>query len=367
MHTMITALRSLFIAIIVSALALVVGIVTAGLLCSDGGCASARGLTEILGYDGRPLSIEKTALELGAALFALGLFITLIPRETPKILASIFSLLLIGDGFLMALAPPEPDPEPAEVPAPRVLPAPVGEPEACPDGEFRQDDVCVPCFVEVQRAVAPDVTAIPVLTDAYWVYASERQVHRDDTNIAPIDMVEELDAAVGLCDAPAIVVFGSASSDGERQRNRLRAKTRGENLAEAAEAVCGNDLETYVVSIGQSRHEDDLDEDRPVSIVQIFPAQGDDLTEEMILREIGHKLAEDADAVPLLAHRDRFPGPWVLGNGEPVSIDVAPRPMRSQRVLAPGAPESCTKPVDQQAWGEAASAGDEGLDERAAL
>lgn len=352
--------RGLVIAVVLAVFALFAGVIAAGVLCGDGGCAAARGIADALGGDGAPFTISGTPMEIGAALLTFGLIVTLLPREPVIPLTVIFAVLLLADGFLMALKPPSSvsrpevaqiEEEPAVIPdpstaLPRTTPAPQRaasqeSTDRCPSGQFRDDGACVPCEIEQQTAADPALQFVPVNTRAHWVYASDRLVSRRGAKVSPVDLMRELARDRALCDAPGLLVFGSASSDGERDRNKRRAARRAQALAKAASSVCGESVQTFALSLGQSRARQDVEEDRPVSIIKVYPLTDAEITGETILRELGYELAEGDAAVPLLSRRDRFPEPWTDDEGGRADLSLEPRPQVTEIVEAFGAPASC--------------------------
>ncbi|MEM9839979.1 MAG: hypothetical protein AAF830_12615 [Pseudomonadota bacterium] len=367
-------IRGIVIALVLIAFALVAGVVAGGVLCGEGTCAVPLRFAEALGIDGEPFTITGTAMEYGVVLLALGLIITMLPREPAVPLAALFVLLIGADGFLMTLKPaetPQPaieteaparaEPDPVVRPAPQVQrdePAPRVQPslsrdetlpEPCPEGAFFDGQECAPCTVEMTSEEPAQLQFEPIDTDAYWVYASHDRVSWRGANVPVTYLVEQLDEQGMLCDAPAVLVFGSASSDGDRDRNKRRAARRADGLAAAVARVCGNGVKTFALSLGQSRNATDVEEDRPVSIVQVFPREDAEPTGSLILEELGYELAEGDAAVPLLSRRDRFPEPWVDEDGSAADLKLEARPQVTEVVEALGAPAMCGVPTEEGA------------------
>ncbi|NRA30572.1 MAG: hypothetical protein HRU11_09950 [Parvularculaceae bacterium] len=367
MDTLVDIAKAVVIAVLLGLVMLLLGILGAGVLCSaEGSCQIAHGLAEALGGDGKPFSINGTALELIALLLATGLAISLVPKPPVRWLAGVFMVLLVADGALMALKPAvpasvEPAPESVDVPDPvqeTLSPAPLVQLPACEAGTFRAEgstDPCIPCSREVTVAAPATVSLVPLRTGAHWVYASDALVSAGEGDISVGAFMTSLGETTGLCDAPALLVFGSASSDGPPERNRRRSRSRADKLASAVAETCGSNVQTFAISLGQSQHDSDDEADRPVAITQVFPLSDDPLTARAILDELGYALAEQGASFPLLARRDRFPDPWVSPDGEDTRLDALPRPQVMEVVPAPGAPTSCAVP------------GAAGLDETAML
>ncbi|MEM0930741.1 MAG: hypothetical protein AAGI89_15755, partial [Pseudomonadota bacterium] len=281
-----------------------------------------------------------------------GLFIVLTPRDPVSILAFIFALLIGVLGFLLglprsALVEPEvetivvPEPIPEEV-APVVDPIPEMPPDpVCAAGEFYDGVACMPCEKTTLEQAKASLSFEAVETRAYWTYARAGMVSVDGQNITTKSFVADLAMDEGLCDAPAILVLGSASSDGERARNEKRAQDRANNLADAVRAACGDDANVMAISLGQSEAEVDAAVDRSVTIVKLNPAAGAALTPELLYSELGHALASGEPSSPLIERRPVFTKPWIGAKGEALSIEVKSRPMVRTSSLVAGAPDSC--------------------------
>ncbi|MEM1409463.1 MAG: hypothetical protein AAGG79_01810 [Pseudomonadota bacterium] len=357
--------RNVIAALLGAVVVLAIGSIAGYTVCGEGSCQSAKDFVDLIGWDGQAFSLDGTTLELIAALLIFGFTVTMAPRDPVRLLAGIFTVLMAGNGFLMALSPNAKADEPTEVEMADEQPAielpPIPEPEplpafdmqdedtaACPPGMFREDegpgDPCVPCEIE-RRVPAPQTVALtPIRTDAHWVYASDRDVAAAGRSVGVGAFVKRLAAQSELCEAPAIVVLGSASSDGDRQRNRRRARSRAASLAQAVKGACGGNVEVVALSLGQSRHRVDEPADRPIALLQAFPRQDADVTTEAILSELSFAMAEDAADLPLLDRHARFPDPWTDGAGARADISETDRPRVIEVVPAPGAPSSCTQP-----------------------
>jgi len=342
------------------------GVLSAGFICgAEDSCSAARSLADVIGWDSRPFQVTGTALEFMAALLGLGLAVTMMPRQPVRWLGAVFMALMAGDGFLMALEPAptpvveaeKPTPLPEEIPD--ELLAEETQRPACRSGTFRPETSsaidCLPCTVEQQSTKPAALSLIPMRTEAHWVYASDQRVETSTGSMTTAALVQGLADEQGLCDAPAILVFGSASSDGPADRNRRRARSRADRLASAVAEVCGSGVATYALSLGQSQHDEDDEADRPVSLTQVYPLGDAPVSGELVLQELGYALAEQEEAFPLLARRNRFPQPWTAGDDDPAQLDAVARPQVTEVVRDPQAPASCTL------------GGAEGLDEMALL
>ncbi|MEO0699726.1 MAG: hypothetical protein AAFY81_08410 [Pseudomonadota bacterium] len=292
---------------------------------------------------------------LGGILF-FGLFIVLTPRDPVTILAFIFAILIGFIGFLLglprsALVEPtsdpmvEPEPIPEEV-LPEIIPEADPLPElppepTCQSGEFYNGVACMPCEETKLETAKASLAFEAVETRAYWTYARAGMVNVDGKNIATTSFVADLAVDEQLCDAPAVLVLGSASSDGERARNEKRAQDRANNLADAVRAACGADANVISMSLGQSEAQVDAAVDRSVTIVKLNPVDGAAVTPELLYSELGHALANGEPSSPLIERRPVFTKPWIGAKGEALSIEVKRRPMVRSVSLAKGAPDSC--------------------------
>lgn len=352
MNTLVDIAKAVVMALLLGLLMLVIGILGAGVLCdADGSCRTALAFAQALGGDGKPFSISGTPLEYLALLLLGGLAVSLVPQPPVRWFAGLFMTLLVADGALMALQPPSSDGSntaPAQITEPTdqeaAPPAPLVQLPACAVGTFRPEgslDPCVPCAREVTVQAPATLSLVPLNTGAHWVYASDSLVTTGEGEVAIGAFVASLAQTSGLCNAPGVLVFGSASSDGPPERNRRRSRTRADKLAFAVANACGDGIQTFAVSLGQSQHESDEDGDRPVAITQVFPLLDDPLSAPVLLKELGYALAEQEKAFPLLARRDRFPGPWASPDGWDSPVDARPRPQVLDIVETPGAPTSC--------------------------
>lgn len=344
--------RGLIWAVLITAVAALVGAVAAVFGCEGGGCQTFVPFAELMMEPAPGLNGSvPTVVVLGGILF-FGLFIVLTPRDPVSILAFIFALLIGVLGFLLglprsALVEPEvetivvPEPIPEEV-APVVDPIPEMPPDpVCAAGEFYDGVACMPCEKTTLEQAKASLSFEAVETRAYWTYARAGMVSVDGQNITTKSFVADLAMDEGLCDAPAILVLGSASSDGERARNEKRAQDRANNLADAVRAACGDDANVMAISLGQSEAEVDAAVDRSVTIVKLNPAAGAALTPELLYSELGHALASGEPSSPLIERRPVFTKPWIGAKGEALSIEVKSRPMVRTSSLVAGAPDSC--------------------------
>ncbi|MEM7741667.1 MAG: hypothetical protein AAF225_12805, partial [Pseudomonadota bacterium] len=239
----------------------------------------------------------------------------------------------------------EPDPVPEEV-----LPDPVPEADLLPElppepicqsDEFYDGVVCTPCEETKLEAAKASLAFEAIETRAYWTYARAGMVNVDGKNIATTSFVADLAIDAELCEAPAVLVLGSASSDGERARNEKRAQDRANNLADAVRSACGDETNVISMSLGQSEADVDAAVDRSVTIVKLNPLAGEPVTPELLYSELGHALANGEPSSPLIERRPVFTKPWIGAKGEALSIDVKRRPLISRVSLVKDAPDSC--------------------------
>lgn len=345
--------RGLIWAVLITAVAALVGAVAAVFGCEGGGCQAFVPASELMlepapGLEG----LLPTAAVLGGILF-LGLFIVLTPRDPLSILAFIFALLIGFLGFLLGLPrsalveptldpimEPEPVPEETMPPVVDAIPDLPDEP-VCEAGEFYDGVACTPCEKTTLEQAKAAISFEAIETRAYWTYARAGMVNVDGQNTSTTGFVADLAVSEDLCEAPAILVLGSASSDGERERNEKRARDRADNLADAVRAACGDDANVMAMSLGQSEAEVDAAVDRSVTIVKLNPLGGKTLTPELLYSELGHALAAGEPSSPLIERRPVFTKPWIGAKGEALSIEVKNRPLVRQTSLVAGAPSSC--------------------------
>lgn len=344
--------RGLVLAVLVAAVAGITGALGATFLCT-GGCAFAEPAAALVSEPAPALDGSFTmASVLGVILF-LGLVIVLAPREPVTGLAVLFAVLIAALAFLLWLprnAPPVVDDEPSPPPAGDQEPEAAEQPQeeraaqACPAGQFLDDGRCVPCTETIRTTAPPALRFQSARVSAHWRYASESVVELLGTSMPVERYVAELADNEGLCDAPALLVIGSASADGSRERNERRAMTRASRLADAARRVCGDGVDVYALSLGQSQAAVDLDEDRKVSVLKVAFGTASDITGELLIEELGYALGSGEPRDPLLAHRDRFPRPWTGPGGEPTQVRERPRPQVETTITTLGAPETCDLP-----------------------
>ncbi|MEO1656941.1 MAG: hypothetical protein AAFR65_04400 [Pseudomonadota bacterium] len=344
--------RGLIWAILITAVAGLVGAVAAVFGCEDGGCQAFVPFAELMMEPAPGLSGSvPTVAVLGGILF-FGLFIVLTPRDPVSILAFVFAVLIGVLGFLLglprsALVEPALDPivEPEVIPEevlPAVDPVPDMPPEpVCAAGEFYDGVACTPCEKTTLEQAKASLSFEAIETRAYWTYARAGMVNVDGQNVSTTSFVADLAIDENLCDAPAVLVLGSASSDGERVRNEKRARDRANNLADAVRSACGEDANVMAMSLGQSEAEVDAAVDRSVTIVKLNPLGGEALTPELLYSELGHALANGEPSSPLIERRPVFTKPWIGAKGEALSIEVKNRPMVRSTSLVSGAPASC--------------------------
>jgi hypothetical protein len=343
-------LRGLVLAIVIGAGAVVVGGAAALFGCA-GGCSFAEPGAAFMRSEVAFLGGLTMAFALGGFLL-LGLFVALVPRDPVTVLGALFGLGLAAVSFFYFLPPGElvaieevGDPVLPPLPEEEAIgliadPAPL----SCAAGTFEQGGTCAPCTIEQTVPAAASLRFRAVPTGASWVYADRRMVEAGGRELSIDDYTEELAGRTDLCDADALLVYGSASSDGERPVNEARAQARASNLGEAVRAACtgrSSGLTIYALSLGQSEAPMDVPEDRFVSISAIDILTDDQVTADMVLEELSYAVEEGQGVAPILSRRERFPRPWTGPRGTASSFRAVPRPTERTEILAPGAPASC--------------------------
>jgi hypothetical protein len=353
-------LRGFVLAVVLGAGAVIIGGAAALFGCA-GGCAFAEGGARFVDEEVAFLAGLPMAFVLGGFLI-LGLFVSLVPRDPVSVLAALFGIGVALVSFFYFL--PDTDPgldealrsDPVLPPRPQ-LQAQAGDVDdggearltaepalSCPSDSFDLNGGCVPCFVEKTVTAEPRLRFSAVPTEASWVYADRRLVQIDGRELSVDAYLSTLADRTDLCRAEALVVYGSASSDGARPLNEERARARASNLAEAVRAACtgrSSGLVIYALSLGQSEAPSDVPEDRSVSISTIEILTDEEVTADMVLEELSYAVGEGQEVAPILTRRERFPRPWTGPLGTNSSFRAADRPMRTAEVLAPGAPASC--------------------------
>jgi hypothetical protein len=345
-------LRGLVLAVLIGIAALLVGAGAALFGCASG-CSFAEPGAAFMRSELGLFGGLQMAFALGGFLL-LGLLITLVPREPVAVFAGLFALSLAAVSFLYFLPPgSSPLAEEAAAAADPVLPpqpedlgliADPALPERCAEGDFPLGGICTSCTVERTVSAEPKLRFRSIDTGASWVYAERRLVEAGSGEESVDAYIGRLAERLDFCRAEALLVYGSASSDGERPLNEERARARAANLAEAVRKGCtgrSDGLTIYALSLGQSEAPADVPEDRPVSISVIENIGGETLTAELVLDELGHAVAEGQVPASILSRRERFPQPWTGPKGRRDPFEAEPRPTRRVRVLAPSAPASC--------------------------
>lgn len=350
-------LRGLVLALVVGAVVAIVGALASLFGCASG-CSWANPGSDLVSAPAPGLPNVLMAVLLGG-LLTLGLAIVLVPRDSVKGLAAIFALLIGADSFLYWLPRPSIDVEPTPAVANsgtenvvRSQPSEATsepEPIRCRTGSFADGSSCVPCETEEVVAVEPALSFEAIETDAFWQYAKDARVVSAGSGreLTLRQLAENLAQDTAICDARALLVYGSASSDGERDLNVARAQARASNLADAISQACtgrSNGLTIFALSLGQSEATEDVPEDRLVGISAMSAAPGVDFESSVIFDELGYAISEGQLVAPLLDRRDRFPNPWQGPSGTIQGIEVKSRPMRTVISKTPGAPLSCEAP-----------------------
>ncbi|NNU14816.1 hypothetical protein HK107_00585 [Parvularcula sp. ZS-1/3] len=354
-------LRGIVLAVIIAVIAGLGGAMAAKFLCANG-CAWAVPPADLVAQPAPGAGGGLTMAMLFGGLSALGLAIALIPQESVKSLATVFTAAIAFLAFLVWLpraeAEAEPEPEPI-LEEPEVEPDPVAQVASCSTGEFQRAGNCVPCYVTDTVEEPAKLAFESIDTGAYWQYAKDDRVMMSGSGRTVGSAASYLASDTALCSAEALLVYGSASADGSRERNVRRARDRAENLAEAIRRACtgrASGLRIYALSLGQSEAPEDVPEDRALAVSLIQKLDTDaELSGSLILDELGYAVASGGLNAPLIERRERFPRPWAGPNGNSSALDVRARPMTSVRRLADGAPASCT--ADRQ----------QGLDPRTSL
>lgn len=255
---------------------------------------------------------------------------------------------LVGLGFigaLLARAPSPASPPPAEAPA---ADTPTAALPACPDGTFRSGEACAPCTETMSVPEAAGLFFAPMQFEATWKYANDRAIVRGAAGEAPVDdLTIEGNVSPGgqaVCASGAILVVGSASSDGPLARNEARAAARAARLASHVAKSCAKAPPVFALSFGQSRAAADAADDRALTIIGLDTPDGTPVTAALIERELGYVLDSGVHGSALLARHANFPAAgwrWVKGGQGTPTVTIAPRPFSRVDMLRDDAPPSC--------------------------
>ncbi len=362
-------LRGVILAVLFGAVAALVGAVVALVFCTTGACSAAVPVAELITTPTPGLGGAISTAAVLAVLLFLGLFLVLIPDDPVRSLATIFSALIAVLAFLLFLPRPGGVVERADEPVPEEI-ARAGErlpdlrdqrldPEpsegaftepgferseplpACGEGTFFDGEACVPCTTTITADAPPRLTFDPVPTEAHWVYAREDLVELGSREVPLGTFAEGFAEAHRLCQAEALLVFGSASADGGRPRNDLRARNRASRLGDALRRACPSAPPVFALSLGQSEAAEDVAADRPISVVRVASLTADEVSMPVILEELGYVIAAGGPAPDLLSRRSRFPEPWRSSDGGRAALRVKTRPTETVTVPAIDAPASC--------------------------
>lgn len=343
-------LRAVVLALLIGAVSGLIGALIAVFFCAGGACEAAIPAADLITEPTPGLGGAVSTAALLAVLLFLGLVIVFVPRDPVISLGTIFALLVAILGFLLWLPRPSKF-QAAEPAADEPLPAVADEPEVtdplplqCEPGTFENDGACVPCEEPLTAPAAPKVSFTPINTGASFTYARSAMVDVAGVSQSVRSFVATISDEHSICDAEAVLVFGSASSDGLRERNEKRAKDRAENLGAAVKSVCGEGVDVYPVSLGQSEAEVDTPEDRAVTIVKLGQSAPEGITTGTVLEELSYHLSAGSVAVSLLGRGELFPQPWTGPGGEPTEVAAKSRPLATTMVPVPGAPPSCRSP-----------------------
>jgi hypothetical protein len=240
----------------------------------------------------------------------------------------------------------------AELDPPEVTPV-VREPEipTCPAGNYWNGEGCISCRVSETVPAAAELFFSPLRFEAAWRYANDRSyfpLSADERDFQPIgDLVIDGRVAVGgldICASNAILIVGSASSDGPRGRNEERAARRAQRLADQVAASCPSQPEIFALSIGQSVAAEDSAQDRALTVIGLSTPDGAPITRDLIERELGFVLDSQVHGSMLLSRHDYFPQEgwvWTRGGTGRATIAVGPRPFIQEQRLRADAPAAC--------------------------
>lgn len=345
----------------------------------DGACPGLSGLGESLSAPFFVMGDTLSWLLAAAILVGVFLWAAIGLRRYALAFLLLLGLAALGAMISSPLAAPntgadeaptvvtEPDPLPAAddadeatdvdpvVPAPEaqsltLAPEPETPDPSCDDGAFWNGTSCVSCTVTERVPAPPAVTFDPVKFGAAWAYAK-------DSRFVPIsgengvrsidDLVIDGNVAVGakaVCASAAVLVVGSASSDGPLARNRARSIRRARRLADHIDKNCPDDTAVFAISLGQSVRDTDLPGDRALAVIGLSAPEGGRITPALIERELGYLLNARSIDVPQLKDYKQFPQAgwqWVRGSSGVPAIIPAARPFVDQDTPRDGAPRRC--------------------------
>ncbi|ADM09924.1 hypothetical protein PB2503_09354 [Parvularcula bermudensis HTCC2503] len=350
-----------------------------GHLC-DGVCSVATPLRDVLSGDlpgghswgqGRLTWVALPAIGL---TLLLGLAITWRPRA--YLSAFLFSVLLFLLGMIMSGVSPaaldprldrqgkvsgqgeetQPPRPPAAPPTPNATPdltpsiVTTEAPPACETGSFWSGDECLSCFVEITQPKPAAVILSPLPFGSAWEYADDSHfvsLSAPDAERPLTDLVIEGQVAYGgqaACASRALLVIGSASSDGPDARNIARAARRAIRLGEEVTAHCAGSVQLFSATIGQSEAEKDTEIDRALTVIAIDTPDGQPISAEMIETELSYAMADGSLESPLLARLSYFPRAewqWMQGANGPLSLTPRARPLEKVKQRRAGAPAQC--------------------------
>ncbi|MEM9421137.1 MAG: hypothetical protein AAF986_01305 [Pseudomonadota bacterium] len=355
-------LITLLVAGALGAVAFLLGRMGAGVVC-DGPCEALLPLSEMVAQP-FPIAGDKICWLMalvGAAGLVLWFALASAPAQTG--LASIAALGIIFLGALLPkgisfekekgepVAPPPPPvstltEEPASLPV--AEPEPVPDPE-CPAGLFWNGEGCVSCTVARTEPKPASLYFSPLAFEATWQYADDRHYVTADKadRYAVTDLVVDGGVSAGgqaVCASGAILVIGSASSDGPRARNLARAARRAKRLADRVGDACPANDAIFALSLGQSLAPTDEAGDRAVTVIGLDTPQGQPVTQSMLAEELSHVLHSQTHGAPLLTRYQHFPQDdweWVGKAKTPANIVPAERPFHTVDRLRDDAPEQC--------------------------
>ncbi len=348
------------------AVAFVLGRMGAGILC-DGPCEALMPLTEMVA---EPFPIQGDKICWLMALAGVAGLVTWFalasaPAQTGLASVAVLSIIFLGALFpkgaldgkpaeaevepvLEVPAAPDPLPEPEPEPTPEPEPQPVSDP-ACPPGNFWNGEGCISCTVPKTEPTPAAVFFSPLAFEASWQYADDRHFVMADATArhSMKDLVVDGGVSAGgqaVCASGAILVIGSASSDGPRARNLERAARRAARLRDRVAEACPANEAIFALTLGQSIAPADEAGDRAVTVIGLDTPDGTPVTRALVAQELAHVLHSQTHGAALLGRHEFFPQSdwqWLNGERQPANIAPAARPFQTVDRLRDDAPAEC--------------------------
>lgn len=256
---------------------------------------------------------------------------------------------------------PQPATVPVEVPAapavaPKVEPIVPVKSEAplvpeCPPGNFWNGEGCLSCTIAQSVPAPAKIFFSPLAFEAAWKYADDRKLVGGQRTFYVDDLAAGGGVSAGglaVCASTAVLVVGSASSDGPKARNLARAARRATRLADHVAQACPGDPAIFAISVGQSGAAVDTALDRAVTVMGLDTADGAPIDAALLAEELGYAVYSDTHGAALLSRHTHFNAAdwqWVRG-GPPTPapgpmVAPAPRPYEMVDRLRDDAPETC--------------------------